>query len=243
MSANVYNAVTTVLGIGTLVALAIAIFSLAAMIFRWNGPQRKRHVIRLLLSIVAIPCFIGIQQAILWLIFLPAFGREQMAQVNANRESRAAEFSHIKVGDQAPEFSVTDADGNTLSTSDWKGKVVLVNFFATWCGPCKTELPHLESIWQAHRGNKGFQLLVIGREESMESVTAFRAENGFSFPIAPDAQRDVYGRFATQGIPRTLLVSPDGTIVYSKLGFYEHDLDELRAVLSAQLAGLPLRTD
>lgn len=239
MSVNAYNALTTALGIGVLAALLLAVFSLGATIFRWKGPQRRGHVIRLLLSLAAISACIGIQQAILWLVFLPSLGRERMAVINADRESRAAKSSLVKIGDPAPDFSVTDADGKTIRLSDLKGKVVLINFFATWCGPCKLELPHIERIWQEHGGNQGFQLLVIGREESPESVTAFRSENDFSFPIAPDPQREIYDRFATQGIPRTLLVSPDGTIVYSKLGFYESDLAELKAALSAQLAGLP----
>lgn len=239
MSSSTYSVLTTALGVAVVTALALAVVSFGAVLFRWNTSRRKGHVIRLLLALAAIPCFIGTQQALLWLVFLPALGRERMAVVNADREKRAAESSLISVGDSAPEFTLVDADGKTYQMSDLKGKVVLINFFATWCGPCRLELPHLERIWQEHRGNKGFQLLVIGREESLGSVTAFRSENGFSFPIAPDPDREIYSRFATQGVPRTLLVAPDGTVAYSKLGFYDSDLAELKAALSAQLAGLP----
>ncbi len=81
---------------------------------------------------------------------------------------------------------MTDADGNEFSTAQANGKVVLINFFATWCGPCQMELPHVEAVWKEHRDNDRFALLVIGREETTDSVRTFREEQGFSFPIAPD---------------------------------------------------------
>jgi peroxiredoxin len=81
-------------------------------------------------------------------------------------------------------------------------------------------------------------MLIIGREETAESVREYRDKNGFSFPIAADPDRAVYSLFARESIPRTLVVSPDGRIVYSKAGFHEDDLDELKAVLREQFAGV-----
>lgn len=144
----------------------------------------------------------------------------------------------MHVGDPAPDFSVATADGDRFSLKDAKGDVILINFFATWCGPCRLELPHLEHIWAEKKDNESFRLLVIGREESIESVREFRDKNGFSFPIAADPDRAVYSLFAKESIPRTLVVSPDGFVVYSNLGFDEDDFDELNAVLEAQLADL-----
>lgn len=238
MSTSIYNALSMTLAIGALLALAVAILSFVAMIIRWKGPKRRGHVIRLLLSIAAIPCLIGIQQAILWLVLLPALGREQLVQINAERAVRLADSSFVDVGDPVPGFALADADGSTFSMVDAKGKVVLINFFATWCGPCLMELPHIEKIWHDYGNSDTFHLLVIGREESMDSVRDFRSKNGFSFPIAPDPDRDVYSLFARELIPRTIVVSPDGIIVYSKAGFYEHDLDELRSILTQQIASL-----
>ena len=134
-----------------------------------------------------------------------------------------------------PDFTLADADGSTFSMVEAKGKVVLINFFATWCGPCLSELPHIERIWADYRDPKKFQLLVIGREESMESVRDFRSKNGYSFPIAADPDRRVYSLFAKESIPRTVVVSPDGTIVYSAAGFNERDLEQLRSVLNQQI--------
>ncbi len=237
MSGETYNAVMMGFLSAVLFAMAIALFSLVFMILRWRTPQRKKYTSRLLLSLVAIPILIGISQAILWFVFLPALGREQMARVNAHRAKQLADTSFVGVGDRAPNFDVTDVDGATFSLANVKGKVVVLNFFATWCGACVMELPHIETIWTDYRDQDKFALLVIGREETMDAVRDFRSKSGFSLPIAPDPERDVYSMFAKELIPRTVVISPDGVVVYSQVGFEEGDLDELRAVLTEQLAG------
>jgi len=239
MSFSTFHAISLVCGIAVLVALAAAILSLAFMVFRWRTPRRNGHAVRLLLSLAAIPCLIGIQQAVQWLIFLPALGRQQMAEIDAARARQYSESSLVQIGDPMPDFVVTDADGATFSIHEARGKVIVISFFATWCGPCIAELPHIDKIWKKHRDVKRFQLLVIGREESMDSVRGFRATNGYSFPIAADPDRKIYSLVAKELIPRTIVVSGDGVIVYSKIGFYEEDLNELRTVLAEQIARQP----
>lgn len=236
MNSASYSAISVALGIGVLAAFVVMIVSLIAMIVRWKTARRRRHVIRLLIALAAIPCLIGIQQAVLWWVYLPALGRQKLAEVNAARAESLAATSLVHAGDPAPQFSLTTADGDEFSMADAAGDVVLINFFATWCGPCQVELPHIEQIWDARKNDDHFRLLVIGREETNESVRQFREEKGFTFPIAADPDRAVYSLFATESIPRTLVVSPEGVIVYSKAGFMEEDFDELNAVLEEQLA-------
>ncbi|MGN6547189.1 MAG: TlpA family protein disulfide reductase [Aureliella sp.] len=237
MSTFAYNTITALLEIGVLISFIVMVISSIAMIVRWKTPQRRGHGVRLLVALMAIPCLIGIQQAMLWLVFLPALGREQMAEFNAARAEKLAKTSVLQVGDTAPQFSLPTADGDEFSLPD-HGIIILINFFATWCGQCQIELPHVEQIWTANKNNARFRLLVIGREETMEAVRAYREKNGFSFPIAADSDRSVYSLFASESIPRTLVVSPDGKIVYSKAGFTEEDLVELNAVLEKQLESL-----
>jgi peroxiredoxin len=239
MNATTYNTITATLAIGVLIAFCVLIVSFTAMIVRWKTPKRRRHIIRLFVAIAIIPCLIATHQAFLWLVFLPSLGRQQMAEINAIRADRLAKTSIVHVGDLAPQFSLTTADGEEFSLTDATGDVVLINFFATWCGPCQLELPQIDGIWTARKNDKNFRLLVIGREETTESVRAYRDKNGFSFPIAADPDRAAYSLFAKESIPRTLVVSPEGLIVYSKSGFFEEDIDDLTAVLETQFADLP----
>ena len=237
MSPAAYNTMTIVLGAAVLIALGVALYSFVFMLRRWKTPQRRRHAIQLILAIIAVPCLAGIQYSVLFFVFMPAIGREHMAKIDAAKAENLARTSITHVGDPAPQFSLTTADGDEFSLPEG-GKVILINFFATWCGPCQLELPHIERIWEANKNDEHFRLLVIGREETTDSVREYRDENGFTFPIAADPDRSVYSLFANELIPRTIVVSPDGRIVYSKAGFYEDDLNELNAVLQEQLAGL-----
>jgi thiol-disulfide isomerase/thioredoxin len=237
MSALTYTTILVGLLCGVVTAFVVMVVSAIAVIVRWKTPDRRRHAVRLLIALAAIPCLIGLQQALLWLVFLPSLGRQQMAEVNAARAEYLAQTSNTHVGDPVPQFSLTTAEGDEFSLPG-DGKVVLINFFATWCGPCQLELPHIERIWQANKNNEHFRLLVIGREETGDSVREYREKNGFTFPIAADPDRSVYSLFAKQSIPRTLVVAPDGRIVYSQLGFNEADLDELKGVLHEQLAAV-----
>lgn len=239
MSHTTVNTIGTVLGVAAIIALCVALQAVILMFVRWKRPERRRHFIRLVYAAIAGPCFIGIHYMVIFFVFLPSQGRKQMAEINEGRVAKLAETSVVQIGDPAPDFSITTANGELFSLADAKGDVVLINFFATWCGPCQVELPHVERIWTKNKSNKNFRLLVIGREESDESVRGFRDKNGFTFPIAADPNSAVYSLFAEESLPRTLVVSPEGLVIYSKAGFFEHDLEELNHVLAAQFAPRP----
>lgn len=148
------------------------------------------------------------------------------------------EASLIHAGDDIPPFSVQTLDGDELKIPQL-GKIAVINFFATWCGPCRAELPHLESLWKDFQSNEKVQFIVIGRDESNEKIEAFRKEASLTLPFAPDPQRQVFSLFASKYIPRTLIVGPNGKIVHSKVGFDEADIERYRTVIQHQLATLP----
>ena len=140
-----------------------------------------------------------------------------------------------RVGETVPDFSLKTLEGDSFTVGEQRGHVVLLNFFATWCGPCQLELPHLQDIWNEFGKHDAFRMVIIGREESSEKVAAFRAKQGFTFLMAADRQGTAYGLFATERIPRTYLISRDGTILYQCTGYYEAELPKLRKLIRKQL--------
>ena len=142
-------------------------------------------------------------------------------------------------GKRRPSFRIQQLDGAEFALDDLRGKTVLVNFFATWCGPCNMELPHLQKLWDAHRADPDFAMLIIGREETDDSIKDFRSKHGYSLPMAADPDRTVYALYAKQYIPRTYLIARDGKILLTQIGFDEAGLAELTRTLDEQLATTP----
>ena len=135
--------------------------------------------------------------------------------------------ARLKVGDPAPVLSLQSIDGRTL---DLKEKVVVLNFFASWCGPCMAEMPRLEKdIWE-HFQDKGLVLVAIGRGHSASELQSFRKEKHFPFPFVADPKREIYDQFATDYIPRCVLIGKDGKIKHQTVGFV---LDEYPRLLKA----------
>jgi peroxiredoxin len=143
--------------------------------------------------------------------------------------------SYTKVGDAIPSFSLTTLEGTAFNIEEMKGKVVLVNFWATWCAPCLIEMPKLESeVWQKYKG-ADFAMIAIAREQGNEEIKAFQEKNKFTFPIGPDPKRVVYSKFSNAGIPRNYLVNRKGQIIYQSIGYSPMDFKELIAILEKEL--------
>ena len=133
-------------------------------------------------------------------------------------------------------FTVTDLDGRTLSSSDWKGKVVLVNFWATWCPPCLAEIPDLIALQNKYRD----RLVVIGISEdeiSPEVVKRFATERKINYPIAMTSA-ELQTRFTgITALPTTFVLDPDGQIAYKRVGILQPEQTE---GVTRALAGMSL---
>lgn len=141
-----------------------------------------------------------------------------------------------KIGGKAPAFSCTTIDGQMFDLSKMKDRIVLINFFATWCGPCNSELPVLQkNIWEKYRNNKSFSMIILGREHSAEEVSAFVKTKGFTMPFAPDPERGIFKRYATQSIPRNVIVGKDGKIIFQSIGYTEEEFRKLEEVLAREV--------
>nr|WP_068891138.1 TlpA disulfide reductase family protein [Pedobacter panaciterrae] len=133
-----------------------------------------------------------------------------------------------KVGDKLPAFSFEIEKGKKADIADYKGKLILINFFATWCGPCNTELPLVqEKLWNKYKSNPKFAFLVFGREEGWDILDPFKKEKGFTFPMLPDVDRSIFKKFGTQSIPRNIIADEKGNIIYQSIGFSEQEFDEM----------------
>jgi len=140
----------------------------------------------------------------------------------------------VTVGHTVPDFSFELEKGKTASIQDYRNKVLVINFFATWCPPCNIELPILhKNIWEKYRNDPRFALLIFGREEGWEKVTKFKNDHQFTFPMLPDENRKIYGLFATQYIPRTLLIDQTGKIVYESIGYSEEEFGKFEKAVDS----------
>jgi peroxiredoxin len=237
MSVKNWLPLQSALQAGAFIALALAIVFLVAAIAGWRGPFRTRRLARFALCLGAVPFFPLTHAAILYGVVFPYEAR----QAERRKQERVDAVSFVNVHEAAPSFSITDTSGVEFVLADLRGKVVLVTFFATWCGPCLLELPHVQKLWDDNRENDDFVLIAIaiGREDTNESVAAFQSKHGYTFPMASDPQRASYSLFAAELIPRTYLVSRDGTICFTSTGFYEEESARLQRELAKQLRSTP----
>ena len=146
------------------------------------------------------------------------------------------ESTLVKIGDNAPEFTYDAGNGVRKSLSDLKGKVVFINFFATWCPPCRKELPQLQKeIFDVYKDNEDFVLLIFGREQNWKTIDEFKEDNNFTMPFYPDLNRKIFSKFATQSIPRNFIIDKEGKIAYSAIGYTEEEFEKLKGALAKEL--------
>lgn len=133
------------------------------------------------------------------------------------RGQRASPPESGDIGQPAPDFTLQRLDGGTLQLSSLRGKVVLINFWATWCLPCRSEMPELEQTYQTYR-SRGFEVLAINFLESENDVRPFVSELGLSFPVLLDQDGSVGRLYRTYALPSSFLIDASGTIRYVKIG-------------------------
>jgi peroxiredoxin len=125
----------------------------------------------------------------------------------------------IQPGSRAPEFRALDiATGDSVSLSDYRGKVTLVNIWATWCGPCRAEMPSMQRAY-AQLKDRGFEIAAVSIDEgSVEDVKAFQREFGLTFDILHDRSGRVQQVYQTTGVPESFLLDRKGVIVKRLIG-------------------------
>ncbi len=135
-----------------------------------------------------------------------------------------------EVGKRAPDFQLNTLDGQSVALSDLKGKPVLVNFWATWCDPCRGEMPYLQQVYDEWRGEE-LILLAINIAESPSQVAEFMQSQGLSFPVLLDSEADTAQRYNIRYIPTTFFIDKEGIIQGIKLGPFRSK-EEIESSLS-----------
>ena len=145
----------------------------------------------------------------------------------------------VKVGDVAPDFEMQLTDGTKQKLSDLRGKVVMLQFTASWCGVCRKEMPFIEKdIWLKHKENPNFALIGIDRDEPLETVIEFGKKTGITYPMALDPGADIFAKYADRqaGITRNVLVDKDGKIVMLTRLYNEEEFAALCMKIDEMLA-------
>ncbi len=127
----------------------------------------------------------------------------------------------VEAGNLAPDFQLQSLDGQTVSLGNLLGKPVLINFWATWCPPCRSEMPYIQEIYEEWT-DKGLVVLAINIGESSSTVEDFMQSQNLSFTVLLDTKQDVAQRYNITGIPATFFIDKDGIIQDKVIGAFQN---------------------
>ncbi|MEC4673776.1 MAG: TlpA disulfide reductase family protein [Nitrospirota bacterium] len=136
---------------------------------------------------------------------------------------------------EAPGFTLVDLNGKSKSLSEYKGKVILLNFWATWCGPCRVEMPSMETVYRELKG-EGFEILAISSDPQGVVVTRpYSKSNDLTFPILHDADYDVSGVYGVRTLPMSFLIDRHGTLRHKVFGARDWNSSEAKEIIRTLL--------
>lgn len=189
--------------------------------------DRKKHVGVIVAAVVFAVLLIG--AGVAYSALAPAADNKQIEVTGTDAVQETEVDAADDTGDgngtnaattPAPDFTMTDADGATLTLADFKGKPVLLNFWASWCGPCQSEMPDIQTAWKEHGTDVEFVIVnMTGMNgETEQSAKAFLADAGYTFPCYFDANNSAATAFGVNSIPQTYLIDAEGNILGGYMG-------------------------
>ncbi len=144
----------------------------------------------------------------------------------------------VKVGDIAPDFTINEAGGKSYKLSDLKGKIVMLQFTASWCSVCRTEMPFIEKeIWQEKKSS-GLVVLGIDRDEPLDKVLKFKKDIAVTYPLVLDPGADIFGLYAQKeaGVTRNVIIDRTGKIIFLTRLFEKEEFEQMKKVIFTALA-------
>jgi peroxiredoxin len=143
----------------------------------------------------------------------------------------------VKTGDMAPDFAIREAGGKSYRLYDLRGKVVMLQFTASWCSVCRTEMPFIEKeIWLPKKG-QGLVVLGIDRDEPEDKVLKFQKDIAVTYPLVLDPGAEIFGLFAQKeaGVTRNVIIDRNGKIIFLTRLFEREEFDEMKKVIFSEL--------
>ncbi len=169
---------------------------------------------------------------LVFILFLMAINSQAQTPV----KEIPADYGYVtKIGQQMPDFTMTTIDGKTIRSIDLKGKVIMLQFTASWCGVCRKEMPHIESeIWQKHKDNPNFVLYGIDLDEPLEKVVKFAGDIPVTYPLTLDPKGAIFYQFAEKGagVTRNVIIDKTGKIVFMTRLYKEEEFQEMKKVIA-----------
>ena len=228
--------------------LAVGIFAGAALDFF----NRKRQAIQYTVKIGGILLIrMGVMTMTGWMNgltgYLSGFGTDRPKRTAAAETGEAAEETEApadtvhetkaagKETVAAPDFTLTDQFGNVHTLSEYKGKTIFLNFWATWCGPCRMEMPYIQKVYEDYGGNSG-DVIILGvanpkteahpnnSDGTQEEIESFLTENGYTYPVAMDLDGSVFAAYGIQAFPTTFMIDKNGNVYGYAPGSLSEDM-------------------
>ena len=165
----------------------------------------KKNLIWIILALVLVLVMVG--ASMLYNSLSEEYRMDNLA-TQAPTEGERKDYS-------APDFTVQDIDGNEVSLSDFFGKPIVLNFWASWCGPCKSEMPDFEELYKAYGDDIHFLMvnLTDGSQETVESASGYISGQGYTFPVYYDTDMEAAMTYGVYAVPQTYFIDGDGNIV------------------------------
>lgn len=142
---------------------------------------------------------------------------------------------YLQEGDKVTDFEFKTIDGEVVTLESLEGKLVYINFFATWCGPCMKELAIMENDLLNDFKGEDFYFVALGRGHTAEELLAFKEKKGFNFNIGCDTDKELFLRFSEKGIPLNIIINQEGKIIYKETGFSTASFKKIKKTIKRNL--------
>lgn len=164
-------------------------------------------------------------------------GPQEMQDMEENSNILGSDgHGPVAAGAKAAPFKLTDLQGDSVSMAGLHGKVVFLNIWATWCAPCREEMPSMEKLYEGMRGDKGFVMLAISQDtSSRDEVLAYVKKHGYHFDVLLDPKNAVAEAYNVSGVPETFIIDREGRIVAHHSGAFDWSQPAIRDALEELL--------